>query len=126
MDHARTEHLYPAAVLTRAASLAITNWAIHVHLGAWLGEREVAAAETHAASLAKEFASSSLQTALEVGHGAILVNQQPFDLVEHGLVRGVYRLMAIDFTRDDDTHRWPHLLHGANLHGRSLRAQQNL
>src|SRR5207302_10756131 len=51
---------------------------------------------------------------------------QPFDLVEHGLVRGVYRLMAIDFTRDDDTHRWPHLLHGANLHGRSLRAQQNL
>ena len=41
VNHAATQNLYPTGVLAEWASLAATDVAADVHLGAWLGEREV-------------------------------------------------------------------------------------
>src|SRR5437763_10977385 len=122
VHHATTKQLYPASVFTGAASLASTDGTIHVHLRAWLREWEVAATEAHLPPLAEKCAGKPLQAALEVAHCTILVDQQSLDLVEYGFVRGIDSLIAVDFARGDDAHRRAHLLHGANLHRRGLRA----
>ncbi len=49
---------------------------------------------------------------------------QPFDLVEDRRVRRVERIVAMHLAGNDDAHRRRLLLHGANLHRRSVRAQQ--
>ena len=49
---------------------------------------------------------------------------RPFDLMKDGRVRGVERVVAMDFSRTHHAHRRLHLLHGANLHWRRVRAQQ--
>ena len=49
---------------------------------------------------------------------------KPFDLVEHRRVRGIGRVIAMHFSRTHHAHRRLHLLHGANLHRRRVRAQQ--
>ena len=49
---------------------------------------------------------------------------EPFDLVEDRRVRGVERIVAVHLAGDDDAHRRRLLLHGANLHRRGVRAQQ--
>ena len=61
---------------------------------------------------------------LKSAEGDVGIDGQPFDLVEHVAVRRVGIVAAIDFARHDDAHRRRLLLHGANLHGRSVRAQQ--
>src|SRR5947209_7316924 len=111
MHHPRAKHLHPTAVFTGAAALAITDGTIHVHLGTGFGEGEVTPTEAYPPILAEQFASSPLEAALEICHRAVLIDQQTFDLVEHGLVRGIDGLVAVDLARNDDAYRWPHLLH---------------
>ena len=66
------------------------------------------------------------QRAFQVGHGDVAVDGQPFDLMEHPLVRGVLRLVAVDATRHDDAHRRRRLLHHACLHRGGMRPQHDL
>ena len=49
---------------------------------------------------------------------------KPFDLVEHRRVAGVGRIVAMYRARNHDADRRLHLLHGANLHRRSVSPQQ--
>ena len=116
MHHAATKHLYPTGVFTGATAHAGADGAVHIHLSTGLREREVASTEAHLPSLAEKCAGKSLQAAFEIAHCTILVDQQSLDLVEHGLVRGIDSLIAVDFARGDDAHRRAHLLHDANLH----------
>src|SRR6266487_5267317 len=117
MHHTCAKDLQPAGVFADAAPLAVAERAIDIDLGARFREREVAATEAHAASLAEELLRETLQAALEIGHRAKLVDQEALDLVEHRLVRRVDRLVAVDLAGDDDAHGWSHLLHGPHLHG---------
>src|SRR5437763_16974023 len=116
MNHTRTEHLYPATVLTGTASLPITDRTIYIHLGAWFCEWEVAVTEAHPAPFAEEFAGGSFQGAFEISHSTVFVNKQALDLVEHRLVRSINSFIAVNFPRYDNAHRWSRLLHDANLH----------
>src|SRR5207244_1964414 len=45
VDHTRAHDLQPAAPLAQAAALAAADDAVHVHLNARFGEREVAGAD---------------------------------------------------------------------------------
>src|SRR6185312_14525102 len=76
MHHAAAEHLQPAA-------LAILGLPADVDLGRRLGKGEIAGAETHLEIAFEERADELGQGALEVGETGSLVNQQPFDLMEH-------------------------------------------
>ena len=51
---------------------------------------------------------------------------RPFELVEHPLVRGVLRLVAVDAAGHDHAHRRLRLLHDPRLHGRGVGAQHDL
>ena len=54
----------------------------------------------------------------------MLVDEQPFDLMEHRVVRGVGIVGTIDATERDDAHGRLLLLHHANLDGAGLAAQE--
>ncbi len=99
---------------------------IHIELGARLGEREVAWTEADLALAAEHLAGETLQHAAQVSHGACLVDQDTLDLVEDGLMAGVYRFVAIDLAHDEGAHGRAHALHDAHLVRRGLGAQQNL
>jgi hypothetical protein len=58
-----------------------------------------------------------------VSHVDAAVDEQPFELEEHRVVRGVGRVAAEDAARGDDAQGRATPLHGVNLHGRGLRAQ---
>ena len=49
---------------------------------------------------------------------------KPFDLMKHRRVAGIGRIVAMNFSRNHDPQRRLQLLHGANLHRRCVRAQQ--
>ena len=65
-----------------------------------------------------------IQSALQIAEGDVGVDGEPFNLVEHGRVAGVRRIVAIDLARNHNAQRRLQLLHGANLHRRGVRAQQ--
>ena len=54
-----------------------------------------------------------------------LVDQQAFDLMEHRRMSDI-GVAAIDSPGTDDTNRRLPRLHGAHLHGRSVRTQQHV
>ena len=65
-----------------------------------------------------------VERALQVAEGDVGVDAEPLHLVKDGRVRGVGGVVAMDFAGNDDAHRRRLLLHGAHLHGRGVRAQQ--
>ena len=95
-----------------------------VHFGGRLGERKIAGPQARLCFGAEKFAREIIHGAFEIAEGDVRIHGQAFDLVEHVAVRRVGIIAAIDFARDDDAHRRLLLFHGANLHRRSVRAQQ--
>ena len=66
----------------------------------------------------------SVEGALEICHGDALVHHQTFDLVEHGGVGGIHLVLAVDAAGGDHADGHAVFLHGTDLHGRGLGAQQ--
>jgi len=65
-----------------------------------------------------------IERALEVAEGDVGVDAEAFHLMKDGRVRCVLRVVAVDFAGDHDADRRRLLLHGAHLHGRCVRAEQ--
>ena len=76
--------------------------------------------------LAVELLGKQLKDALEVAHPDVLVDNQTFDLMEQGRVRGVYRVRAVNAAGRNDADRRLLLLHRAYLHGRCLGTQDDV
>ena len=75
-------------------------------------------------SFPKKAAGKQPQHAFQVGHRHVVIDEQAFDLVKHGIVSGVGRVGAIDATERNDSHGRPRLFHHANLHRAGLAAQE--
>src|SRR5580692_4638849 len=131
IDHACTEEFDPAgafAFRARAAggacAAAAAEDAGDVELDARLGEREIAGAEAGFYPVAEELFYEILDGAGEVAEGDVGIDRQAFDLMENEGVRGVGIVAAIDLAGDDDPHGRLALFHGADLHGRCVRAEK--
>ena len=94
-----------------------------VELARRLGEREVARPQARREPGPEERLGERLDRAGEVGEGDVAVDDEPFDLVEHGHVGGVGRVAPEAATRDDDVQRRLLGEHGADLDRRRVGAQ---
>ena len=56
----------------------------------------------------------------------MILHHKAFHLMEEGRVRGVERIGAVDAAGRDDADGRLLLFHHAHLHGRGLRAEQNV
>ncbi len=99
--------------------------ALHVDLGARLGEREERGPEAHLRAGPPVPAGELGERGLEVHERDPLVDHQPLDLHERGRVRGVVRVPPVDPARRDDADRGLVRLHRAHLHGRRVAPQQH-
>ena len=66
------------------------------------------------------------QSRLEVDEADSFIDRQPLDLREHRRVRGVEEIATVGVAGTQDANRRLELLHGADLHGRCVRPQQNV
>ena len=79
--------------------------------------------ETHSADVSKKLSTNSCKNALQVGETDVLVDHQPFDLMEHRRV-GHVGIAAIDPARGDQAQRRRLRPHRPDLHRRGVGAQQ--
>src|SRR5712664_562935 len=131
IDHARAEEFNPRGALAfRARSAAggrtcsAAKWAGDVELDGRLGEREIAWPEARFHAGTKKLFYEIFDGAREIAKGNVGVHGEAFDLVKGEGMRGVRIVAAIDLAGNDDAHGRLLFFHGANLHGRSVRAQK--
>ena len=87
--------------------------------GKWWGRKRVTGAGT------VELPDDGVEGALQVRHGDALVDDQPLDLVEHGGVGGVHLVLAVHPAGGDHADGDAVGLHGPDLHGGGLGAEQD-
>src|SRR6266536_1910773 len=104
MNHSRPENLHPSGVLAARAAGSMTQRALNVHLGGWLSEREVAWSEARS-RLAEELLRETRQRHLQIYDANPLVDRQPLDLGEHGSVRRIKEIAAIDVAGRENSYR---------------------
>src|SRR5882724_11468782 len=130
IDHARAEELDPRGALAFRTSAAVRSAgsaaerAGDVELDGRLGQREIAGSEACFHTGAEKLLHEILDGAGEITKRDVRVHGEAFDLVKGEGMRGVRIIAAIDLSGNDDAHRRFLLLHGANLHGRSVRAEK--
>src|SRR5438552_425890 len=131
IDHAGAEEFDPGRAFalrtgsaTRGRAGSPTERAGDIELYARLGEREIAGAEARFDAGAKKLFYEILDGAGEIAEGNVGVDGEAFDLVEGERMGGVGIVAAIDLAGYDDAHGRLLLLHGANLHGRSVGAKK--
>ena len=126
MHHAGAEDFHPAGLLAGRAAGAAADLTLHVHLGGRLGERKERRAEAHLRGRREDTPSECRQRRLEVDECDAFIDCEAFNLLEHRRVRRVERISAVAASRDDDANRRRVALEGADLHGRGVRAQQDV
>src|SRR5580692_8146015 len=124
IDHAAAQQFDPAAVLALPAAFAAAEDAAHLHVGAGLGEREERRIEARLHRRAEQRLHGVIEGTLQIAEGNVLVDRQPFHLMEDWRVRRIQWIVAVYLAWDDDAHWRLLLLHGADLHRRGVRAQQ--
>ena len=124
--HATAQNLDPARVLTETAALAAAQHTRNVHLGARLGEGEVAGTKADLSIGAEQLLSEVEQHLLQVGKGHILVNVQALNLVEEAVGAGGNGLVAVNATRADDANGRLVALHCAYLNRAGVAAQHDV
>src|SRR5882672_7840655 len=131
IDHARAEEFNPRGALAfRARSAAggrtcsAAKWAGDVELDGRLGEREIAWPEARFHAGTKKLFYEIFDGAREIAKRNVGVHGEAFDLVKGEGMRGVRIVAAIDLAGNDDAHGRLLLFHGANLHGRGVRAEK--
>ena len=97
--HAGAEQLDPALTLAHAAALAVALKALHVHLAARLGEREVVRTEAGHGIGTVELFHQGVERALEIAHRDALVDDKALDLVEHRGMGRVDLVLAVHAAR---------------------------
>src|SRR5437667_4806496 len=131
IDHAGAEEFNPGRTFAlrarsatggRAGSTA--EGAGDVELDAGLRERKITGAEARFDAGAKKLFYEIFDGAGEIAEGNVGVDGEAFDPVEGERRGGVGIVAAIDLAGYDDAHGRLLLLHGANLHGRSVGAKK--
>ncbi len=125
MHHPRAEDFQPSRLRADPAPRAAAEKAAHVHLRRGLGERKEARAEADRRAGAEHLPGEELERALEVSHGDVPVHGEAFHLVEHRRV-GDVGVAAVHLAGADDPDRRRLRLHGADLDGRRVRAEQDV
>src|SRR5258708_3148725 len=131
VHHARAEKLDPARALAlgtiyaaggRAAPSAENAGDIELH--GRLGEGKIARAEASLYARAEELLHEILDGSREIAKRNVRINGQAFHLMKNERVRGIGIVAAVDLARDNHADGRLALLHGANLHRRSVRAEK--
>ena len=108
--------------LTYAASLALTYEAGNVNLCRGLCKREMVRSESYLGILSEHLSCEGLKNALEVSHCYTLINNKSLKLMEHGGVRCVHLVRAVNSSGADNSYGRRSLLHRSYLNGRGLRS----
>ena len=119
-------YLYPAHVLTNAATLSAANETTHIDLKTWLNEREKSCSHTNGNVLTKYLGENTLYHYLARSIGEILVNDKRFILEEGALVTGVGRFVSVNSTGVNEAVRGLVCLHIAHAVTRKMRTQAEL
>ena len=113
-------------MLAEGASLAAAQVAADVHLGTGLGEGEIAGAQAYLGVRPEHLLGKQEKHLLEVGEGHVLVDIEPFHLMEEAMCTGRDGLVAVYAAGTDDTDGGLVLLHHAGLHATGVAAQDNV
>ena len=103
----------------------MTLKALHVHLAARLGEREVVRTEAGHGVGAVELLHKRVERSLEIAHRDALVDDKALDLVKHRGVGRVDLVLAVHAARRQDADRRAGALHHAHLHRGGLTAEMD-
>ena len=123
VHHAAAENLQPILAFAET-DFALVAPALDVDFQRRLGEREERRAEAHLHAVdLEERLAEFFQDPFQVAEMRALVDHQALDLVEHRRV-GLIRVAAIGAARADHADRRLLRQHGAYLHRRGVRAQQ--
>src|SRR5580692_1310045 len=131
IDHACAEEFDPARTFTLGADSAAGAGAAtaaedagDVKLDARLCEWKITGTEAGFYARAEKLFDEVFDGAREIAKGDVGIDGEAFDLVEDEGVRGVGIVAAIDFAGNDDADGRLLLFHGADLHGRGVRAEK--
>ena len=95
-----------------------------IHFCRRFRERKIARPEARLGLRPEERTREIIDGAFEVAESNVGIHREAFDLMEHVAVRRVGIVAAIHFARHNDPHGRLFFFHRANLHRRSVRAQQ--
>src|SRR5712664_4188445 len=131
IDHAGAEEFDPGSAFALGAGSAGSCGASSaaegtgdVEFDARLREWEIAGAEAGFHARTEKLFYEILDGAGEIAEGDVGIDGEAFDLVKGEGVGGIGIVAAIDLAGYDDAHGRLLLFHGANLHGRSVRAKE--
>jgi hypothetical protein len=108
------------------ARAALEGRVPEVELGRRLGEREEAGPQPHLGVVAEDGLHEVVERAPEVRHREALVDGEALELHEHGQVRRVELIGAVDAARREHVDRHLAVEHGAHLHGARVRAEHEV
>ena len=106
IDHAAAQQFNPSAGLAVAAratvaiSVATAENATDLHIGAGLGEREERRIEARLHARSEQRFHGVIERALQIAERDVRIDRQPFDLMKDRGVRGIGRVVAMNFSRD--------------------------
>src|SRR5579872_690199 len=124
MDHSASQDLYPARMLTDAASDASADTAVNIHLGTGLREREIRRPESDLHVLSEHLLYKKVEGLLEIREGDVLVHIQPFRLMKKTVCAGADGLIPVYPPRADDPDRGPLTLHRPCLYAARVGAKK--
>ena len=113
-------------MLTESTTLATTDVARDVHLGARLCEGEVARAQTNLCVRTKELACEGQEHLLKVCERHVFVNIQTFELMEEAMGACRNCLITEHTSGANDTYWWLLLLHNSALVVAGVRTQNDV
>src|SRR5215467_1074606 len=128
IHHAATQNFDPSGLLARTAGVgtplaaAPADEAGHVELRARLGERKKRRTEERSHARTEQGLHGMIERALQIAKSNVGVDRQALDLMEHGRMAGIGRIVAMHFAGNHEAYGRRRLLHGADLHRRRVGA----
>src|ERR1700748_901449 len=122
MHHAAAENLHPVVAFAES-DLTLLASALDIHLQRWLGERKERRTKTHLDLIdLEERLAEFLEYPFQMTEMRALVDDEPFDLMEHGRV-GLIAVAAVGTPGNDDADGRFLRQHCPDLHGRRVGTQ---
>ena len=126
MNETARNQFDPAGILARRAAFAAAQEAVQVELEARLDEREIAGPQPDLNVALKDLAERYAHNGDEIRDRNILIDDDPFALIERVLVARVDRFVAEAAAGEDRANRRAETLERADLVRRRMRAQNEL